>query len=158
MRVAKSIDQQQHEGSQIIGLGYDGRKDAKTRALVPDCHGKLHPRIIKEEHVSVTDEPSGRYLWHFVPETPVYPEKPALKVAQGLYDLLVVHNSTESLMVLQGDSTNSNTGWRGGTHTHLEKLLGHKLFWSICMLHTNELPLRHLIKTIDGPTASGNEF
>ncbi|KAG0702766.1 hypothetical protein GWK47_025015 [Chionoecetes opilio] len=48
-----------------------------------------------------TEEPSGRYLWHFVPEDPVPPEKPAFKVAQALYDLLVTYDSTDSLIVLQ---------------------------------------------------------
>ncbi|KAG0722390.1 hypothetical protein GWK47_006057 [Chionoecetes opilio] len=146
-----------NQGTKIVGLGYDGRKD-KTRAMVPDSYGKLHPRLIREEHVSVTEEPSGRYLWHFVPEDPVPPEKPAFKVAQALYDLLVTYDSTDSLIVLQGDSTRANTGWKGGTHAHLEKMLGRKLFWSICLLHTNELPLRHLITSIDGPTSSDTGF
>ncbi|KAG0716816.1 hypothetical protein GWK47_008747 [Chionoecetes opilio] len=87
------------QGTKIFGLGYDGRKN-KTRAMVPDSYGKLHPRLIREEHVSVTEEPSGRYLWHFVPEDPVLPEKPAFKVAQALYDLLVTYDSTDSLIVL----------------------------------------------------------
>lgn len=86
------------------------------------------------------------------------PEKPAFKVAQALYDLLVTYDSTDSLIVLQGDSTRANTGWKGGTHAHLEKMLGRKLFWSICVLHTNELPLRHLITSIDGPTSSDTGF
>ncbi|KAG0718738.1 Chitinase domain-containing protein 1 [Chionoecetes opilio] len=142
MASARDLDQGKHQGTKIVGLGYDGRKD-KTRAMVPDSYGKLHPRLIREEHVSVTEEPSGRYPWHFVPEDPVPPEKPAFKVAQALYDLLVTYDSTDSLIVLQGDSTRANTGWKGGTHAHLEKMLGRKLFWSICVLHTNELPLRH---------------
>ncbi|KAG0712866.1 hypothetical protein GWK47_017453 [Chionoecetes opilio] len=37
-------------------------------------------------------------------------------------------------------------------------MLGRKLFWSICVLHTNELPLRHLITSIDGPTLSDTGF
>ena len=126
--------------------------------MVSDSHGKLHLRWIKEEHVTVTEEPGGRYLWHFVPEEPVYPEKPALKVAQALYDLLASYDSLESLQVLQGDSTAMNTGWKAGTHALLEKMLGWKLFWSIRMLHTNELPLRHLIISLDGPTSSGTGF
>ncbi|KAG0724775.1 hypothetical protein GWK47_004955 [Chionoecetes opilio] len=79
-------------------------------------------------------------------------------MAQALYDLLVTYDSTDSLIVLQGDSTRANTGWKGGTHAHLEKMLGRKLFWSICVLHTNELPLRHLITSIDGPTSSDTGF
>ena len=44
---------------------------------------------IKEDHETVTIEPSGEYLTHFVPDTPIYPEKPALKIAQKLHEILV---------------------------------------------------------------------
>ncbi|KAG0727746.1 hypothetical protein GWK47_034004 [Chionoecetes opilio] len=35
---------------------------------------------------------------------------------------------------------------------------GRKLFWIYMVLHTNELPLRHLITSIDGPTSSDTGF
>ena len=57
-------DKEKLQGEEITSVYFDGRKD-KTRALVPDSQGKLHPRIIKEEHVAVTVEPSGHYLTHF---------------------------------------------------------------------------------------------
>ena len=126
--------------------------------MVSDNSGKLKMRMVKEEHVTVSIEPSGRYLAHFVPEKPINREKPALKIAQALYELLQQYNSTDSLQILMGDSTNQNTGWKGGTHAHLEKLIGRKLFWVICCLHTNELPLRRLIAAIDGPTGSDKGF
>ena len=85
-------------------------------------------------------------------------EKPALKVVQGLLAILEENDSTQSLQVLGGDSTNMNTGWRGGTHAHLEELLGRRLYWAICNLHCNELPLRHLITLLDGPTSSKEGF
>ena len=34
----------------------------------------------------------------------------------------------------------------------------HKLYWGICNLHTHELPLRHLIHILDGPTVSDIGF
>ncbi|KAG0714883.1 hypothetical protein GWK47_013237 [Chionoecetes opilio] len=37
-------------------------------------------------------------------------------------------------------------------------MLGRKLFWSICVLHTNELPCAPLITSIDGPTSSDTGF
>ena len=52
----------------------------------------------------------------------------------------------------------TGSGNDGGLLTHLEKLIGRKCFWTICMLHTNELPLRHLIANLDGPTNSKNGF
>ena len=30
--------------------------------------------------------------------------------------------------------------------------------WSICLLHTNELPLCHLVQELDDPTGSSNTF
>jgi hypothetical protein len=51
-----------------------------------------------------------------------------------------------------------NTGWKCDSHALLEKLLGRRLYWGICSIHTNELPLRHLIATLDGPTCSDKGF
>ena len=70
MNQAKEKDKERGEGEKIIGLAYDGRKD-NTRVMVPDSRGKLHVRVIKEEHISVTEEPSGSYLSHFTPDPPV---------------------------------------------------------------------------------------
>ena len=90
----------------------------QDKAIVLDARGQLHPKIIKEEHVSVTWEPHGRYLTHFTPEPAVHPDKSAKKVAEVLYDVLVKHNA------------------------QLEKRLGHKCHWSVCLCHTNELSLK----------------
>ena len=122
------------EVEKVVGMSYDGRRDKRTRAMVPDSFGKMRMRVITEEHESVTEEPSGQYLAHFTPEPPVHPEKPAEKVAEALYELLLKHDSTESLMLLGGDSCNTNTGYKGGTHAHLERKLGRRLFWAICNL------------------------
>ena len=158
MKVAREKDKEEKEDKQIVGIGYDGRRDRFTRAMVADSSGKLRMRCVTEEHEAVTEEPSGKYLAHFVPENPTGREKPALKVAQGLLSILEQHKSTDSLMFLAGDSTNMNTGWKGGTHALLEELLGRRLYWGICTLHTNELPLRHLITSLDGPTSSDKGF
>ena len=40
----------------------------------------------------------------------------------------------------------------------VEKKLGRRLVWIVCDLHTGELPLRHLIIELDGPTLSGNKW
>ena len=54
----------------IKGLGYDGRKDKYTRAMQTDINGNTKMGIITEEHVSLSCEPGGEYLTHFVPEEP----------------------------------------------------------------------------------------
>ena len=158
MTRSQARDNAKYDSEKITGMGYDGRRDKQTRAMVADSTGKVRMRTIREEHEAVTEEPSGRYLTHFAPEAPSSSERPALKVAQGLFNILEQHNSTESLQFLSGDSTAMNTGWKGGSHALLEKLLGRRLYWGICNLHTNELPLRHLIASLDGPTSSDKGF
>ena len=56
------------------------------------------------------------------------------------------------------ETTNVNTGWEGGVIKHVEIKLGKKLVWLICQLHTNELPLRHLITNLDGEMKSNNKW
>ena len=50
------------------------------------------------------------------------------------------------------------TGCHGGALTHFERIMGHRSLWSICMIHTNQLPFRHIISEIDGPTNSRDGF
>ena len=80
--------------------------------------------------------------------------KPALAVALLMYEWMKAHGVDKTLQFLSGDSTNSNTGWKGGIIAWLEKLLGRKVTWLICQLHCNELGLRHLFAELDGKTSS----
>ena len=64
------------------------------------------------------------------------------------------HGLHKTLVAIGGDSSNVNTGWRRVAIQNVEKKLGRKLVWLICYLHTNELPLRHLISTLNGPKVS----
>ena len=80
------------------------------------------------------------------------------QTASLVYEWIVDHGVKESLLAIGGDSTNVNTGCWGGAIQFLEKKIGSKLIWLICALHTNELPLRHLMKELDGPTTSNNKF
>ena len=108
-------------------LHFDGRKDS-ARTMINDLNGKLHSIIIKEQHITVIIEPDGRYLGHFTLDTPIHPDKPAKKVAEGVYLLLQQYNFTESCLVLGADSTTINTGWKGGAIAHFEKMLSQKCF------------------------------
>ena len=71
----------------VIGIAYDRRKDW-TKTLVPDNYRKLPPRVIKEERISVTWGPTGRYLAHITPELAIHPEKSQKKIAEALYEVL----------------------------------------------------------------------
>ena len=50
------------------------------------------------------------------------------------------------------------TGKHHGSIATLEELLSRPLQWAICLLHTNELPLRHVFKHLDGVSASPDSF
>jgi hypothetical protein len=80
--------------------------------------------------------------------------KAARQEAVGLHEWMVQHGVDKTVLVIGGDSTNSNTGWKGGMLCHLEQLLQRKCFWVVCMLHTTELTLCHLFSSLDGKTNS----
>lgn len=51
-----------------------------------------------------------------------------------------------------------NTGPHGGVIRLLELQLKRPLQWLICQLHANELPLRHLLRYLDGNTTGPSSF
>ena len=62
------------------------------------------------------------------------------------------HGQGNNILVLGGDSTNSMSGWKG------VPLLKNEVFWVICQIHTNKLPLCHLIEYLDEKTTSKGGF
>ncbi|GBM16691.1 hypothetical protein AVEN_217964-1 [Araneus ventricosus] len=66
--------------------------------------------------------------------------------------------SLEKLEAVWCDGTVTNTGWKNGVNHRLENHVGHPLQWSICLLHFNELPFRHIFQHIDGQTAGLKSF
>ena len=51
--------------------------------------------------------------------------------------------NTEKIQAVGCDGTNVNTGQKAGVIHRLEESFNHPLQWLVCLLHTNELPLRH---------------
>ena len=45
-----------------------------------------------------------------------------------------------------------------GVIRRLEELFNHPLQWLVCLLHANELPLRHLFETLDRASTGPQEF
>ncbi|GBL98176.1 hypothetical protein AVEN_268265-1 [Araneus ventricosus] len=62
------------------------------------------------------------------------------------------------LEVVGCDVTITNTGWKNRVIHRIENLVGRPLQWSICLLHFNELPFRHIFQHIDGQTAGPKSF
>ena len=64
----------------------------------------------------------------------------------------------ENVMVLGCDGTAVNTGPKGGVMRLLEMKAERPMHWFVCLLHANELPLRHLVKKLDGKTSGPKGF
>ena len=106
-----------------------------------------------EEHVSLVAEPGSEYLGHLAPSG-----KDAKTQAEELFRFLIAHGIDQTIEYIGGDSTAVNTGAKGGIMHLLEQHLGHRLMRAICELHTNELPFRHLVEELDGPTTGPHSY
>jgi hypothetical protein len=74
------------------------------------------------------------------------------------YSVLEEYKSVDSLEAILVDNTKVNTGHLNGLCICLERKLKRKLHMIGCFLHMNELPLRHIIRKLDGETISGNKL
>ena len=142
----------------IICILFDGRKDWTRMYAEVEGSDQIYPVIEKEEHYSVVSEPGGQYLFHFTPPPADKDHKAAEQIAIELVKWMKEYGVDKTLKFIGGDSTNVNSGIWGGTFQHVEKLLGRPLNWIVCGLHLVELPLRHLIIELDGPTKSDTGF
>src|SRR6218665_2538521 len=138
----------------VGGLYFDGRKD-KTRNQITKGD-QFHPITETEEHIVLIREPDSEYLGH-------------LKTSSGTIGLLHLTRSildfidqnkidTSTLVAVGCDDTIVNTGLRGGVFRLLEEYFKKSMHWFVCLLHTNELPLRHLLVHLDGITHGPNSF
>ena len=134
------------------GIYLDGKKD-DTLTLEQDERGVWKVVQYNEEHYTLGIEPGGQYLGHVAPEG-----GKAVKIVDSIMKFVRENAIDGGWKVVGSDSTSCITGNIGGVICLLEKALGRKLFWSICLLHTNELPLRNIFTTLDGPTSGSNSF
>ena len=158
-KVMKALDNDFDEFCQqgkVECIFFDGRIDLTRMMTAID--GRQFPSQVKEEHYSICAEPGGRYLHHFTPTKAQNNKKPAEVIADCIVEFLNQKGIGRSLKAIGGDSTNVNTGRDGGIMHWVEVKLNRKLNWLVCCLHTNELPLRHLIQQLDGQTLSNNKW
>ena len=93
------------------------------------------------------------YLGHLTPKS-----GSAHDISVSILELLQKKNLEDNVFSIGCDGTRVNTGAKGGVIALLEQSLCKPLQWNICLLHGNELPLRHLITNIDGPTMGPRSF
>ena len=161
MKVARAksslMDDLRKEATRVEGglqcVLFDSRVD-NTKTLDYDEETRTnHPRVEKENHYSLADE-HGKYLTHFTHKK-LGVKSSAEQVADIMVEWMKEHGVDQTLVALGADSTNSNTGGKGGTIPFIERKIGRKCAWLVCQLHTNELPLRHLIEKL-GKSKEGN--
>ena len=107
-----------------------------------------HRKKVVEEHVSIISEPGSLYFSHVVPN-----DGTSSAITQAIIDNLEENNvDLAEIKVIGCDGTNVNTDHARGVIRRLEVFLQRPLQWLVCLLHSNELPLRHLFLHLDGAT------
>jgi hypothetical protein len=141
-----------HDTLTATAIYFDGRKDS---TYIMDQTGEKHRRRkIVEEHISLVSEPGSEYIGHYTPVT-----GSSFGLTTGLLTFANENNiSLDNVMAIGSDGTAVNTGNVNGTIRRIEQSLGRPLHWFICLLHGNELPLRHLIQNLDGKTTGPRGF
>lgn len=137
--------------SNVDGIYVDGRKDSTQS--VTQINGKYYRNSVLEEHYVIVGEPGEFYLSHVIPE-----DGKGISIAKALHDELEGTVLLDRLCVIGSDGTASMTGAHRGAIHCLEELIGRPLQWAICLLHCNELPLRHVFMEIDGATKGPDSF
>lgn len=137
----------------IPALFFDGRKDKTLKIVMKG--GKKYRLTSVEEHISIIKEPGSVYVGYAVPShgTAKGLESAIFQTVTGQLNM-----SLEDTLAIGCDGTVTNTGKYGGVIRLLEKRLQRPLQWIICLLHLNELPLRHLFAKLDGTTTGPNTY
>lgn len=131
--------------SSEYAIHFDGRKD---KTLIQIKEGERTARkTITEEHVVLLSEPGSKYVGHV---TPISGNSHNIKTS--ILTFLEKNVDISQLQAIGCDGTVVNTGYKNGIIRQLELSLGRPLHWFVCLLHTNELPLRHLLQHLDGKT------
>ncbi|GBO18799.1 hypothetical protein AVEN_199579-1 [Araneus ventricosus] len=100
------------------------------------------------------ERPKSKYIGHITVSN-----GEAITIAKGIIEFLKQNEQGLSNLTVTGcDGTNVNMGVNREVIRHLEMKCGRPLQWIVCLLHANELPLRHLLQTLDGVTSGLRAF
>lgn len=136
----------------VQGLYFDGRKD---KTLVNTKKGNKFYRERKvEEHICLVQQPQSRYIGHVIPKS-----GSAKEISNSIISFLTQNLvDTKDIIAVGCDGTNTNTGHKAGVIRRLEENFKKPVQWLVCQLHSNELPLRHLLQHLDGVTTGPTGF
>lgn len=157
--ICEDIEKQR---SKFCCIGVDGKIDSDTltfkESMSPEGEVILKKCIEAEHHLTFTHEDGnapGMYLTHCsIPLVGATGEV----LAQETYNVLEEYDSLQSITAILLDNTSVNTGTRGGLVAKLQEALKRNIHLIGCSLHQNELPLKALIKNIDGSTTGPTSF
>ena len=137
----------------IDGIYIDGRKDATLQTEHDAQTGKYYHKAELQERIVVVGKPGACYLTHVFPQG-----GRGIIIANEVYDAIKSTELSYTLNIIGTDVTASMTGNKAGFIRCLEEKLGRPLQWVVCLLHCNELPLRHVFLELDGTTKSPDSF
>ena len=129
----------------------DGKKDAKMTMV--EVNGNYHRQTVIEEHYVIVGEPNGFYLSHVMPK-----DGTGNKIATSIYSAIKDTALEQKLKIVGSDGTAVMTSKCKGFIASLETLVGRPFQWVICLLHLNELPLRHVFQNLHGVTSGPDSF
>lgn len=138
--------------TQPLGIYFDGRKDKTIENT--QINGSHYRKTVTEEHIVLLSEPDSIYIGHVTPDSGT-----SEQITSSIIKF-IKENEIEltKLIAIGCDGTNVNTGKNNGIIKRIEEFVGHKLHWFVCLLHANELPLRHLFQKIDGKTIGPKQY
>lgn len=143
---------QKETNLQLPALYFDGRKDKTLKVVTKG--GKRYRKVVVEEHISVLKEPGSLYVGY---TTPLHGTARGIEMSiSALLKSKVI--CSDELAAIGCDGTSTNTGKNAGVIRLFEEKLQRPLQWIICMLHLNELPLRHLFNKLDGKTTGPHSY
>ena len=129
----------------------DVRKDATFISVKQG--NSYHRKTIIEKHYVLVGEPCEFSITHVTPTNGTDKQ-----ITQAIYNASEKISMNDRLKVIRTDGTATMTGKKSGCIASLETKLGHPLQWIACLLHLNELPLRHIFQQFDGSTKGLDSF
>ena len=106
-----------------------------------------------EERYTAVGGPGTYYLSQSSPE-----DGKGRTIAKNLFDLFKDTVLEHQLAIMGTDGTASMTGKYNVCHHGLEELLNKPLQWIMCLLYTNELPLRLVFGVLHGSLSGPDTF
>ena len=118
-----------------------------------EVNGNYHSQTVIEEHYVIVGEPNGFYLSRVMAK-----DRTGYKIVAPVYSAIKDTALEQKPKIVRSDGTAVMTGKSKGFIASLKTLIGRPLQWVTCLLHLNELPLRHVFQNLDGATSGSDSF